>query len=492
MYSNKKLKEQVVSGLFWKFGERIFAQGVSFIVSLILARLLLPEQYGIVALVLVFINLANVFVTNGLGESLIQKKDSNSTDFSTIFYCSVGFSIVLYIILFFLAPLIANFYNNQDLILVLRILSFQVPLSAIKTIQQAYVSKHMLFKKFFFSTIGGTLFSGVVGIIMAYNGFGVWALVAQYLVNSSIDTLILFITVEWRPTLQFSSKSAKQLIGYGWKLVLSQFINTFYSELRSLFIGKVYTTADLAAYNKGNQFPSLLITNINSSISSVLFPVMSKTSDDRDKLKELTRQSIKLSSYILFPMLAGLAVVAEPLIRLLLTENWLPCVPFLQISCIFWMFQPSQTANVQAIKAAGRSDICLKLEVIKKIIGVALLLVTINISVYAVVIANAIFAGISAIINIFPNKRLIGYGIKEQVVDLLPSLALSTVMFLISLQVIVFGFNDILTIFLQFIIGCTIYILGSWIFKIDSFKYICETLNKFLNIRNANSANKEK
>lgn len=480
MSNENGLKKQVVSGLFWKFGERIIAQGVSFIVSLVLARLLLPEQYGVVALVLVFINLANVFVTNGLGESLIQKKDADSTDFSTIFYCSVGFSIVLYVVLFFSAPLIANFYNNQDLISVLRILSLQVPLSAVKTIQQAYVSKHMMFKKFFYSTLGGTLFSGIVGIWMAHNGFGVWALVAQYLVNSTIDTLILFLTVKWRPTLKFSVDSAKQLIGYGWKLVLSQFINTLYAELRSLFIGKVYTPGDLAAYNKGNQFPSLLITNVNSSISSVLFPAMSKTSNDTVRLKKLTRQSIKLSSYILFPMLAGLAVIAEPLIRLLLTETWLPCVPFLQISCIFWMFQPSQTANVQAIKAAGRSDICLKLEIIKKFIGVGLLLITINISVYAVVIANAIFAGISALINIIPNKKLIGYGIKEQAVDLLPSFILSMIMFFITLQVTRFGFHDMTTIVLQAFIGVWIYVFGSWLFKIDSFKYLCSVLKNVL------------
>lgn len=223
----------------------------------------------------------------------------------------------------------------------------------------------MMFKKFFYSTFGGTIVSGVVGITMAYANFGVWALVAQYLVNLVIDTIILFITVSWHHSLKFNIHSATQLTGYGWKLVVSQFINTLYSELRSLLIGKVYLMADLAAYNKGNQFPSLLITNMNSSISSVLFPAMSQTKGDSVKLKEMTRKSIKISSYILFPMLAGLMAVAEPLVRLLLTENWLPCVPFLQISCIYWMFQPSQTANVQAIKAAGRSDICLKLEIKK-------------------------------------------------------------------------------------------------------------------------------
>ncbi len=478
MRQKKKHNNQIFSGLFWKFGERIIAQGVSFLVSMILARLLMPEQYGTVALVLVFINLANVFVTNGLGDALIQKKNSDKKDFSTIFYCSVIMSILLYLILFFSAPSIASFYQNDELIDIIRILSIQIPLAAIKNIQHSYVSKHMMFKKFFYSTLGGTLISGIIGIYLAYNGFGVWALVAQYLINSTIDILILFLTVNWKPSLDFSTKSAKTLLSYGWKLILSQFINTLYTELRSLLIGKVYTSGDLAAYNKGNQFPSLLITNINSSISSVLFPAMSKIGDDKLKLKELTRKSIKLSSYILFPLLTGLIIVAEPLIVLLLTDNWLVCVPFLQISCLYWMFQPSQTANVQAIKAAGRSDICLKLEIIKKIIGVLLIFITINISVYAVVIANAVFAGISALINIIPNKKLIAYGVKEQIIDVFPSLILSIAMFVACYQVNWLNTNHIVTIFLQIVVGIIVYITGSWLLKIDSFKYILNIIKK--------------
>ena len=224
MSEESNLKDQVIYGLFWKFGERIVAQGVSFIVSLVLARMLMPSQYGIVSLVLVFINLANVFVTNGLGESLIQKKNSNQEDFSTMFFCSLIFSLILYFLLFISAPYISKFYNNSELTIVIRVLSLQVPLSAVKTIQQAYVSKHMIFKKFFFSTIGGTLVSGCVGIGMAFYGYGVWALVAQYLTNSLIDTLILFLTVDWHPSFQFNYNSAKVLTSYGWKLVLSQFI----------------------------------------------------------------------------------------------------------------------------------------------------------------------------------------------------------------------------------------------------------------------------
>ena len=463
---------EIFSGLFWKFGERIIAQGVSFVVSLVLARLLMPDEYGIVALVLVFINLANVFVSDGLGSALVQRLNATSKDFSTMFYCSGILSIFLYLLLFFIAPAIARFYQNPALAPVLRVLSLQVPLSAVKTIQHAYVQRHMIFKKFFWSTLGGTLVSGVVGIAMAYAGCGVWSLVAQYLVNSVIDTIILFITVEWHPAFEFDIHAAKEMTQYGWRLMAAQFINTFYTELQSLLIGKVYSEADLAAYNKGNQFPSLLITNINVSISSVLFPAMARSAYDPVALKALTKKSIKMSSYILFPMLAGLIAVANPLISLLLTDNWLCCVPFLQIGCIYWMFQPSQTANVQAIKASGRSDICLKLEVIKKVIGITLLLLSIRINVYAVVISNALFAGISALLNIIPNKKLIGYGIMDQLADCAPALLLSGAVFVAASFVLRFNLINIVTLALQVVIGVAVYVGGSILFKVESFYYI--------------------
>ncbi|MFR5708287.1 lipopolysaccharide biosynthesis protein [Faecalitalea cylindroides] len=475
---NENLKIKVLSGLFWKFGERVLAQSVSFIVSLVLARLLLPEEYGIVSLVLVFINLANVFVTNGLGESLIQRPNAGQKEFSTMFFCSLFFGIVLYILLFMISPAIETFYSINNLSSVIRVLALQIPISSINTIQQAYVSKNMMFKKFFFSTIGGTIFSGIVGIVMAFCGAGVWALVFQYLVNSIVNTAILFFTISWKPTADFELQTAFSLLSYGWKLVIAQFINQGYVELRSLLIGKVYTTADLASYNKGEQFPSLLVMNINSAISSVLFPAMSTVEGDISKLKEMTRRSIKTSSYVIFPLVTGLMIVAEPLIRILLTDNWISCIPYLQIACIFWMFQPSQTANVQAIKAAGRSDICLKLEVIKKIIGITLLLISVQISPIAVGISNAIFAGISSIINIFPNKKLINYGFIEQFLDIFPTLFLSILMFLLVYQINYLGLNNFATICIEIILGIMVYIIGSVIFRIDSFYMIKNLLER--------------
>ena len=417
-------------------------------------------------------------MTNGLGETLIQKPNAKQSDFSTMFFCSLFLSVIIYFLLFASAPLIAKFYNNEQLVLVLRVLGLQVPLSSMNTIQQAYVSKHMMFKKFFYSTLGGTIISGIVGITLAYRGAGIWALVVQYMTNTIINTCILFLTVKWHPTMEFDKQSAKTLFSFGWKLVAAQFMNQMYVELKNLFIGKVYTTSDLASYNKGEQFPSVLVMNINSAISSVLFPAMSIANQEKGKLKELTRQSIMMSSYVVFPIVTGLMVVAEPMIRLLLTEKWISCVPFLQISCLFWMFQPSQTANVQAIKAAGRSDICLKLEMIKKTIGVILLIIAIQISPLAVAIMNAIFAGISALLNIIPNRKLIGYGLGEQIKDIMPSLILSVTMYVIVAPIIKIGYSDVVTILLQIVLGVVIYILGSIVLKIEAFMYIVNLVKK--------------
>ena len=466
------IKSEVASGLVWKFGERILAQGVSFVLSLVLARLLMPEEYGTVALVMVFINLANVFITSGLGDSLIQKKDADEKDFSTMFYCSMAMSIVLYIIMFISAPLIANFYDNPSLTSIIRVLSIQIPLGGVKTIQHAYVIKRMMFKKFFFSTLGGTLFSGVVGIVLAYHGAGVWAIVVQYLTNSTIDMIVLFITVNWRPHAYFDFKIAKELFSYGWKLTVAQFLNTAYGNIRNLFIGKLYTESELAFYNKGDQFPNLIINNINNSINTVLFPAMAQENENKQRLKMITRRAMKLSAYLIFPIMIGLIAVSEPLIRILLTDKWLPCVPYLCISCIYWMFQPCQTANVQVIKALGRSDLYLKLEVAKKVFGIVILLASLKFGVLAIALSNVILAVFSAILNIFPNKELINYGYGEQIRDLLPAFLLSIVMGAIVKLEEQLHLNDVLLIIVQGCTGVFVYVALSAITHNDSYDYL--------------------
>lgn len=460
----------VVNGLFWKFSERFSAQIVSFIVSTLLARLLLPEDYGSVALVLVFIDLANIFVVNGFSTALIQNKNSDDTDFSTMFFCSFGCSIILYILLFIFAENIAAFYKSPILIPVIRILSLKLPLAAINSIQHAYVSRNMLFKKFFFSTIIGTIISGIIGIYMAFKGCGVWSLVAQYLINSVIDMIVIFITIDWKPKWLFSKERAKIMMKFGWHIMIGAFADELYNQARTLIIGKKYTSSSLAYYNKGTQFPRLFLTNINSSISSVLFPAMSNLSDKPDELKNLSRKFIKIVSFVISPMMIGLFVVSPSLISVLLTDKWLECVPFLRIACIMYMLTPINTANLQAIKAIGRSDIFLKIEILKKAIGIAILVISMNFGVYVLALSTILVQVMCNLINIYPNKKLIKYGYLEQMLDIFPSIIVAVVMGIVINLLSFLDVRPILLLVIQVISGGLIYVFISYLVKLESFE----------------------
>ncbi|MBR4624214.1 MAG: lipopolysaccharide biosynthesis protein, partial [Alphaproteobacteria bacterium] len=373
----------VTTNFFWRFFERCGAQFVSFFVSIILARLLEPAVYGEIALITVFIAILRVFVDSGFGSALIQKKNADDLDFSSVFYFNIVVCLIMYGTLFVIAPFIANFYHLPHLTPVIRVLSLTLVVSGVRNIQQSYVSKNLIFKKFFFATLGATFVSAVIGIIMAYSGYGVWALVGQSLTNVTLGTVILWNTVKWRPKLMFSLQRLKGLFNFGWKLLASSILEVLYSKLCQLIIGRIYTAKDLAFYNQGAHFPSVIISNINSSINSVLLPAMSAEQDDRNRVRSMTRRAISISTYIMMPMMMGLAVCAEPLVRLILTEKWLPCVPFLRIFCFSFAFWPVHTANLNAIKALGRSDLFLKLEIAKKIVGLTAILATMNISVMA-------------------------------------------------------------------------------------------------------------
>lgn len=396
-------KNSVFSNMVWRFAERCGAQLITFVVSIVLARLLAPEDYGKIALITVFTTILQVFVDSGLGTALIQKKDSDDLDFSSVFYFNFIVCLVLYAGMFFVAPFIAKFYEDISLTPIVRVISLTIIISGVKGIQQSYVSKNMLFKKFFYSTLGGTIFSAILGIYLAYAGAGVWAIVAQQLSNTTIDTFILWITVKWRPKKLFSWKRLKKLLSFGWKILVSALLDTVYTNIRSLVIGKMYSSADLAFYNQGDKLPSVIVNNINTSIDSVLLPTLAKQQDDRERVKNMTRRAIKISTYIMAPLMMGLAFCATSVVDLVLTEKWLPCVPFLQIFCITYMFYPIHTANLNAIKAMGRSDLFLKLEIAKKIVGMILLLSTMWFGVMAMAYSLLVSMITSMIINSWPN-----------------------------------------------------------------------------------------
>ena len=349
--SSMKKGNVIITNVLWKFAERVLAQVVSLVVSIVLARILMPEDYGAISMVLVFIAFANVFVSDGIPTALIQKSNADEIDFSSVFYFNIFLSLLIYALIAFSAPSIAYFYNNSVLCPVLRVLGLRIIVAGVNSVQHAYVSRHMMFKKYFWSTLIGTLISGIVGIVMAYSGFGVWALVAQYMVNTTVDTIVLLLTVDWKPSFVFSFLRIRELTRFGWKLMIEGVANVLYGQLSNLVIGKVYTSNDLAYYTKGQQFPSLITKNISTSIASVLFPAMSNEQENKERVLLLMRKSVKISSFIVFPMLIGLASVASPFVKVVLTEKWINVVPFLQAFCIMEIPSVGMIPRHQAIKA---------------------------------------------------------------------------------------------------------------------------------------------
>lgn len=477
--ADKNQGNSIVGGIGWKFCERIISQGISFLISLVLARLLSPDDYGLIALVLVFINLASVFITSGFATALIQKKDADETDFSTMFYCSLACSAVIYGVIFLISPLVASFYSNSKLSTVLRVYALQIPLSVYNSIQNAYISRKMIFKKSFFSTLISAIVSGGVGVFLAFSGFGVWALVFQSITLTVVSTLVLLVIVPWYPTLKFSASSAKSMMKYGSRLLLADFSGTFFGEVRSLLIGRVYTSADLAFYTKGQQLPNLITGNLNTAVMTVLFPAFSNESDSYEKVKELTKRSIKLMSYIVFPALFGLAAVMPPLIDVLYTSKWSECVPYAQLLCIGLALGVIGTIPLQTLKGIGRSDTVLKLEFIKKPVYVLLLILGVYISVFAIAVTMVVYEIYGLAVNMLQIKKHIKYGIREQLSDVGPAFLAAGAMAIVVYFIPSVG-GSLTTLAVKLLAGAALYIATSVIFKIDSFTEIKDILKRLL------------
>lgn len=477
--------KNILSNLLWKFLERGGVQIIQTIVQLILARVLSPEDYGVTAIILVFINIATVFIQSGLGSALVQKLEPTENDYSSVFYINIFISFLMIAVLYFCSPLIAHFYNMSILTPVLRVCSLSLFFNALWHVHIAILQKKLMFKKLFAANTASGLLAGIISILAAYKGFGVWALVMYQVLNSLISTVIIWVLVPWRPKLLFSWGSIKELFGFGSRLLVSSLIDTVYGNIQPLVIGKFFSSSDLGYYNQGKQIPNVLVNNLNGSIQGVMFPVFSEYQNNQYRLKQLVRRSIVTSCFIVFPMMAGLVAVARPMTLLLLTEKWLPSVPFMQISCIIYALWPIHTANLQAINAVGRSDIFLKLEIIKKIVGIAILCGTVPFGIYPMLWGTVASGVISSFINAYPNRKLLGYSYFEQIKDILPSLFLSLAMAGVCLLVLLLNLNNWLTLILQIIIGVAFYAAGAWLFKFEPFFYLLNTLKGFFKSRKA-------
>lgn len=476
-------RKNIISNIMWKFLQIGGRKAIQFVIQILLARLLLPADYGIVSLVVIFITLANVFVDSGLSTSVIQKKDVDQLDYSSIFYVNIVIALSLYIILFITAPWIASFYENESLINIIRILSLSLFPGALNSLQIAIISREMQFRRLFFSNIVAGLVSGIVGVSLAVRDYGAYALVFQQLVNQSMITLILWFTIKWRPLFVFSFNRIQVLFSYGWKILVSSVINVLYRDIRTLVIGKLFSPTILGYYNRGVQFPQVIVENIAGAIDGVMFPALSAIQDSVNSVKSMTRRTIITSSFLLFPILAGLIVIANPLVLLLLTDKWLPSVPYLRLFCIAFAFWPLQTANIQAIKAIGRSDIFLRNELFKIVIGIIVLVISLPFGVLYIALGQVVVEFISLLLNIYPVRNLISYGYTEQLKNIFPIAVLSLFMGLFIWQFANLAIPPIILIGIQVILGATFYFGFAFVLKLECFTYLIDAFKTLLGRR---------
>ncbi len=465
-------KKEVISSMIWKLSERIGVQGVQFLVNIILARLLEPEDYGTIALITVFITLANVTVQGGFNTALIQKKNPDRTDYSSVFYFSLAVSCVIYAALFFLAPVLSAVYREPVLTPVVRVLGLTVVAGSVNSIQTAYAQKNMKYKCLFCSSLSAIAVSGCTGVFMAYKGYGVWALAGQQLTNISVSVIVMFFTVKWKPALDFSRNRLHALVSFGWKILASNFLTTFFLNLRSLLIGRIYTSSMLAYYERGKQFPEIILGNVSSAIQPVMLTAYSSEQENLTRVKNMVRKSMRTCIYLTAPMMTGLMCVCEPLVRLMLTDKWTACVPYMRVQCLIYLLLPITTTNLQAVSALGKSDVILRLDIQRKIVELAVLFLTIRMGVWEITLGALVSAVIGTAINIRPNVKILGYSYKEQICDFAPGLGLSALM---GIAVSLSGMavrHDFAKLCIQTVTGAVLYLFLSWIFNIDVFREI--------------------
>lgn len=477
------LKTKAVSGFAWKFMERGGVQLIQVVILILLARLLTPEDYGMVGIVSVFIAIANIFVMFGMSDALIQKKTVDDLDYSTAFYINLMIAFTLYLCLFFCAPLIAQFYREATLTHLVRIQSLTLFFGPFLSVQFAVLSRELAFKKSFYRNVGAIAISGIIGILLAFLGFGVWALVIYNLSNNAVGVIILWVSVDWRPKALFSGKRAGELFSFGGKVLFAKVIDGIYKDVYTLIIGKLFSYGMVGYYNRGSQMPKILVSSVSTSITGVMFPILSASQEDRGQLLRIMKRSVRISCFLVFPIVLGFAAVAKPFTLFLLTEKWLPSVSFTQVACLMVIFWPLQEINQQVIKALGRSDLLLRLEIIKKVLGVAVILVTIPHGIMAMVWGQALCSCFNTIIDVWPNQNLLGYGLWDQLGDILPPLLLAAVMALSVSFLTLFHWSTEMLLTLQVLGGILIYTGGAWLLGFESFRYLLDSILEFLQAR---------
>jgi len=475
------LKSKTLSALFWSFLERFGQQGIQFIIGIILARLLLPEEFGLIAMLAIFMAIAQSFINSGFGQALIQKQDATHIDECSIFYFNILVGFLAAGLLCLVAPWIAGFYNQPLLVPLTCALSLNMIINAFGLVQTTLLTKHIDFKTQLKVSVIATVISGAIGITMAFKGFGVWSLVAQSLGSNLFRTILLWFFNTWRPALTFSFDSLRSMFAFGSRLLASGLLDTVFQNIYLVVIGKLFSPMALGFYSCAKKLQELPVSNISNIISRVTFPVFSSVQDDKPRLKRGVRKALTMLVMINFPMMVGLAIVAKPMVLVLLTDKWAPCVPYLQLLCVVGMLYPLHVINLNVLIAQGRSDLFFRLEIVKKIIVVIAIAVTYRWGIIAMIYGQIATSCIAYLLNSYYTGKMLDYPITEQIRDLIPSLALSSIM---GLGVYALNYipitSQVVLMSLQIITGIGIYSSISFVFRISSFMELIEMIKSKL------------
>ena len=477
-----ELKEKVVKGAMWTLGEKLSCQAVSFVVGMVLARLLTPTDYGTVALTAIFFAVANVLVDGGFGNALIQKKDADDLDFNSVFYLSLMLAGVAYIGMFVAAPWIADFYQTPVLKDIVRVASISFFFNAVNSIQNAELTKKMLFQLSFRISLITTFTSAVCGITLAFLGYGVWALVWTSLISGVVGVVSRWFIIAWRPRMMFSKRRLRPLFAYGWRMAASGLLDSFFANLNGMLIGRFYTKADLAFVNKGQILPNMAMNEIDGTLGRVSFPALVQLQDDKIKLRDAMRRMMICSTFLVFPLMVGVASCAKSGLRLLYGEQWVPATPYMMLACFSYSLMPFHTINLRGIMVLGRSDVFLRLEIIKKILALVSVLVFLPFGVFTFVAASAFaLSPLSVLVNSWPNRKLLDYPICMQIKDVLPTIlacvceAAVVLGIDIGLRMLGFGFEStgtvwslVVVLLLQFVFGAITYFGVAYVFKLNA------------------------
>lgn len=466
------LKTKTKKGLAWSMVERFATQGVQFLFGIILARLLSPDDYGVIAMPLVFLAIAQCIIDSGFSTALIRKPELTEDDLSTAFYFNIGIGILCYAVLFFSSPLIADFYHTPILSSLLKVTALAVLFNPLCAVQQAILTRKIDFKTQAIVSFSGAVVSGIVGLYMAYNGFGVWSLVFQQVGGYVMRTILLWILGKWKPKRKWSWESFHYLWGFGSKMLGSGLLDTIYNNIYPIVIGKYFSAQDLGNYTRAQQFSSLPSSNVTGVLQRVTFPVLSSIQNEDERLAKNYRKILKLSAFLVFPMMLMLSAIANPLVRILLTDKWIGCVILLQIVCFQMMWYPIHAINLNLLTVKGRSDLYFRLEILKKIVGVCILCITIPHGVAWMVCGGVLSSLISLVINTYYTGKLLKIGLLIQIKDMLPIIVISSIMWLFIHILMLFLVDVYLQLFVGIVAGLFIYIFFSKLFLNSEWKYL--------------------